>query len=198
MSMPPTYKPSPLSFGSPRTSPFRRPESPASPSTTIRPTTPTKASSTPNVPQTSPSKLQNASTPASNEGFWTPRELTPSLAPRERDQPVSPTRNSSAVTTIAANQSSTMGRPQVNGDALLKLPTTQVREMREGFQILDRDNDGLVNRDDVVDMLTNLGQPSSASDITPFFPGASQTIPLPTFLSTLSSLLAPLAAKKKS
>lgn len=44
-----------------------------------------------------------------------------------------------------------------NGDALSKLPASQVREMREGFQILDRDNDGLVNRDDVVDMLTNLG-----------------------------------------
>ena len=47
-----------------------------------------------------------------------------------------------------------MGR---NSDALSKLPAAQVREMREGFQILDRDNDGLVNRDDVVDMLTNLG-----------------------------------------
>lgn len=66
--------------------------------------------------------------------------------------------------------------------------------MRESFQILDRDNDGLVNRDDVVDMLTNLGQPSSASDVTPFFPpGAPQTLPLPTYLSTLSSLLAPLS-----
>ena len=51
-------------------------------------------------------------------------------------------------------------RPMValhNSDALSKLPTSQVREMREGFQILDRDNDGLVNRDDVVDMLANLG-----------------------------------------
>ena len=57
----------------------------------------------------------------------------------------------------------------MNGDALSKLPTTQVREMREGFQILDRDNDGLVNRDDVVDMLTNLGQPSSASDVSVVF-----------------------------
>lgn len=43
------------------------------------------------------------------------------------------------------------------GDALSNLPASQVREMREGFQILDRDNDGLVNRDDVLDMLTNLG-----------------------------------------
>lgn len=45
----------------------------------------------------------------------------------------------------------------LGGDALAKLPPAQVREMREGFQILDRDNDGTVNREDVVDMLTNLG-----------------------------------------
>lgn len=50
----------------------------------------------------------------------------------------------------------------LGGDALAKLPPAQVREMREGFQILDRDNDGTVNRDDVVDMLTNLGtQPAT-------------------------------------
>ena len=88
----------------------------------------------------------------------------------------------------------TTNRP--HNDTISKLPPSQVREMREGFQILDRDNDGLVNRDDVVDMLTNLGQPSSASDITPFFPpGAPQTLPLPTFLNTLSSLLAPLSSQ---
>ena len=44
-----------------------------------------------------------------------------------------------------------------NGDALARLPPAQVKEMREGFQILDRDSDGQVTRDDVVDMLTNLG-----------------------------------------
>ena len=47
----------------------------------------------------------------------------------------------------------------VNGDLLSKLPPAQVREMREGFQILDRDSDGQVNREDVLDMLTNLGMP---------------------------------------
>ena len=35
--------------------------------------------------------------------------------------------------------------------------------MREGFQILDRDSDGVVNREDVADMLNQLGR--SASDI---------------------------------
>lgn len=70
--------------------------------------------------------------------------------------------------------------------------------MREGFQILDRDNDGFVNREDVVDMLTNLGQPSSASGVTPFFPlGAPQILPLASFLNTLSSLVAPLSSQKE-
>jgi len=51
-----------------------------------------------------------------------------------------------------------MSRIAINGDTLAKLPPAQVREMREGFQILDRDNDGQANREDVVDMLANLGQ----------------------------------------
>jgi Ca2+-binding EF-hand superfamily protein len=42
--------------------------------------------------------------------------------------------------------------------ALSKLQPAQVRELREGFQILDRDSDGQVNREDVADMLTQLGK----------------------------------------
>jgi Ca2+-binding EF-hand superfamily protein len=45
----------------------------------------------------------------------------------------------------------------VNGDMLAKIPPAQLREMREAFQVLDRDSDGQVNREDVVDILTNLG-----------------------------------------
>lgn len=47
----------------------------------------------------------------------------------------------------------------VAGDinALGKLQPAQVRELREGFQILDRDSDGQVGREDVADMLTQLG-----------------------------------------
>lgn len=45
----------------------------------------------------------------------------------------------------------------MNGDASSKLPANQVREIREAFQVLDRDNDGLVNKDDVADVLVNLG-----------------------------------------
>jgi Ca2+-binding EF-hand superfamily protein len=43
-------------------------------------------------------------------------------------------------------------------NALSKLQPAQVRELREGFQTLDRDSDGQVGRDDVGDMLTQLGE----------------------------------------
>lgn len=50
-----------------------------------------------------------------------------------------------------------------NGNALSQLPQSQVRTMREGFQILDRDNDGIVNREDIVEMLGQLGKECSSS-----------------------------------
>lgn len=45
----------------------------------------------------------------------------------------------------------------VNNDALSRLPPALLRDMREAFQVLDRDNDGNVNRDDIADVLSNLG-----------------------------------------
>ncbi|KZF25071.1 hypothetical protein L228DRAFT_243855 [Xylona heveae TC161] len=71
----------------------------------------------------------------------------------------------------------------------------QAREMREAFQLLDRDGDGQVTRDDVIDMLTNLGQTCTPADLAPFFPpnSNSTTLNLPSFLNTLTSLLSPLS-----
>ncbi|KAL8708204.1 MAG: hypothetical protein Q9220_006874 [cf. Caloplaca sp. 1 TL-2023] len=209
--MPSTYKPSPLSYGSPRTSPFRRPESPtpSSPASTIRPTTPTSigrpttptatSPTKPHTPLQSPSKLHNVTTPIENdydddEDIRTVRNYTPSLTPREPFLSRSPTRSSPAL----ANKPALMNRMALGGDALARLPPAQVREMREGFQILDRDNDRQVNRDDVVDMLTNLGQDSSASAVSQFFPpGQPQTLNMPSFLNMLSSLLAPLSSQQE-
>lgn len=50
------------------------------------------------------------------------------------------------------------GMGDVGSDAAAKLPPNVAREIREAFQVLDRDNDGLVNKDDVADVLTNLGE----------------------------------------
>lgn len=38
-----------------------------------------------------------------------------------------------------------------------QLQPAQVRTLRDGFQLMDRDSDGVVNREDVADMLTQLG-----------------------------------------
>ena len=38
-----------------------------------------------------------------------------------------------------------------------QLQPSQVRTLREGFQILDRDSDGVVVREDAIDMLNQLG-----------------------------------------
>lgn len=148
--MPASYKPSPLSFGSPRTSPFRRPESPASPSPLRNSTTPTTS---PQKTMGTPSKLKPAGNSNDSE-HWTPRGLPP--APREAAP--SPTRGANS-----NSRRETMQAARPNGDtnAMSKLQPGQVQELREGFQILDRDSDGVVGREDVADMLTQLGMFSS-------------------------------------
>lgn len=45
-----------------------------------------------------------------------------------------------------------------HGGAIAQLQPAQVRTLREGFEILDRDSDGIINRDDVADMLNQLGK----------------------------------------
>lgn len=73
----------------------------------------------------------------------------------------------------------TIRQAPLSSDPLSKLPTGQVREMREAFEILDHDNDGQVTRDDVVDMLTNLGQ---FPNLLLLSPPSHQSPPPPTFL----------------
>lgn len=88
----------------------------------------------------------------------------------------------------------TNARSAGDNSALSKLQPTQVRELRDGFQLLDRDSDGQVGRDDVADMLAQLGLPSNPSDVTPFFPPSTpQTVALPAYLNSLASLLSSLS-----
>lgn len=99
-----------------------------------------------------PSRLANSSTPINDADNWTPRGLTPIARERE----ASPTRGANASPGFGGMLGSARTVPDNN--ALSKLQPAQVRELREGFQILDRDNDGQFGRDDVADMLTQLGE----------------------------------------
>lgn len=153
--MPSAYKPSPLGYGSPRSSPFRRQESPASP-TPIRQTTP-NGSPTKSGASYAPNRLP--STPGPTDNTLTPESRTPrgrSPGHTTTMPPISPRLGSPA-------HLSTPSRPaparvqSTSGNALSQLQPTQVRTLRDAFQILDRDSDGVVNREDVADMLGQLG-----------------------------------------
>ncbi|KAK1832297.1 hypothetical protein QBC39DRAFT_281458 [Podospora conica] len=177
MSMPTGYKPSPLGYGSPRSSPFRRPESPASPST-LRQTTPRASPAKPEH-ATGGAKFTTgpANTPTSES--WPPRPSVSSEPPQPRPLPRSPGQKTMA---------------NGGGNALAQLQPAQVRTLRDGFQILDRDSDGVVNREDVADMLTQLGLPANPSDVSPFFPpAAAQTMTLAVFLNSLATSLTALS-----
>lgn len=55
-----------------------------------------------------------------------------------------------------------------SSDPLSRLDATQAREMRESFQVLDRDDDGQVTREDVADILGQLG--ACAAHLVPKLP----------------------------
>ncbi|KAL2271872.1 hypothetical protein VTJ83DRAFT_1243 [Remersonia thermophila] len=183
MSMPPPlYKPSPV-----RSSPFMRPKSPASVAP-LRQTT----------PSSSPTKHASSPIPPSH-GFPTPRgRVTVEDAPESTTS--SPPRITGTTThgfplrPTPRPMSSSGGGVAPHGNALSKLQPSQVRAMREAFQILDRDSDGMVNREDVVDMLNQLGLPSTPADVAHFFPPSSpSTITMAVFLNSIASSLVELS-----
>ncbi|PVI06513.1 hypothetical protein DM02DRAFT_649637 [Periconia macrospinosa] len=88
---PTPYKPSPLSFNSPRTSPFRRPNTPLAQSpSTAKPSTPTTSPLKPTTPtQQAPLRSSTTSNASQNPPSWMTRRGS-SAAP---EAPRSPTRN---------------------------------------------------------------------------------------------------------
>ncbi|KAI4599664.1 hypothetical protein LQW54_001290 [Pestalotiopsis sp. IQ-011] len=84
--------------------------------------------------------------------------------------------------------------PAAGGNALSQLQPQQLRVLRDGFQILDRDSDGSVNREDVADMMTQLGMSSSPSELSQFFPpGGPQNMTLAVFLNSIANTLSAMS-----
>ncbi|KAK4193609.1 hypothetical protein QBC35DRAFT_479716 [Podospora australis] len=178
MAMP--FKPSPLGYGSPRTSPFRRPQSPGSPNT-LRQTTPSSSPTKPGPP--SPGQFRTS------RGYAMVED-----APEMSPPPAQPARLSPLPAMPAMAKPLSPKPVGHNSSAISHLQPSQVRTLREGFQILDRDSDGVVNREDVVDMLNQLGLPSHASEVTQFFPpSAPQTMTMAMFMNSISGSLAEMS-----
>ncbi|KUI64882.1 Myosin regulatory light chain 1 [Cytospora mali] len=185
----------------PRNSPFRRPVSPSSPAN-LRQTTPLgspfKTGQVNNNSRFAAASSNTGSPP-------TPTGTAESVTPKAQAAPVAPAAPAAAQSAADMFGSPRQRAPPVStastapisghGNALSQLQPAQVRTLREGFQILDRDSDGVVNREDVTDMLNQLGLPSTATDVSRFFsPSApQQTITLANFLNSIATGLATLA-----
>lgn len=107
----------------------------------------------------SPSKLNQTYT-VEDGGSQSPKSRSPIPQPNfGRELPPSPTKGARSPGNLSPiAKSRTADFTGLAGDAAGKLLPHQVREIREAFQVLDRDNDGLVNKDDVIDVLTTLGR----------------------------------------
>lgn len=207
-AMPAPYKPSPLSYGSQRerSSPFRRPESPATassprqttPSPTKQPvssrfasTTPTQESEnrTPRARFGSSAAVPVAETSSSSQLLGSPAHITASSSP---SRPL-PTPMASSTTT---SHPQSLG----HGNALSQLQPAQVRVLRDSFQILDRDGDGSVNREDVADMLGQLGNPALLYPLNRHnvYDSRTQCLELLRRLHALPSRLSPSSLKPDS
>lgn len=148
-SVPSTFRSSPLGHGGGpvRSSPFRRPHSPAS-AAPLRQTTPSAPTSRESFSEVRAKFMGSPATPPpppppEHRTFRPPATVENGLnahVPEQRSIP----------RPMAPN---TAG----HGSALSQLQPSQVRTMREAFQTLDRDGDGVVTREDVADMLNQLG-----------------------------------------
>ncbi|KAH7406180.1 hypothetical protein DE146DRAFT_691302 [Phaeosphaeria sp. MPI-PUGE-AT-0046c] len=113
MSTTPTpYKPSPLSFNSPRQSPFRRPGSirESSPST-IRPSTPNSSPLKPRETPTTPSQANLRQSTTSNASQNPPSWLNTRGAATPTEAPTSPTRNMPSPTRNVSSSTQATIRP---------------------------------------------------------------------------------------
>ncbi|KAI1170724.1 EF-hand [Nemania sp. FL0916] len=197
MPAPAGYKPSPLGYGSPRSSPFRRPESPSLSSPAgSRQTTPTPSPTKNSARLFTPSRFANPPSPTATRdrvdsdsrtfvrGFSASDSM---MTPQPLGSPAPLSPRATAATPF---QNQSIG----HGSALSQLQPSQVRVLRDGFQVMDRDGDGVVNREDVVDMLTQLGLPAPSSELSRFFPpGGPQTLTLAVFLNSIAASLAALS-----
>ncbi|KAI9663926.1 MAG: hypothetical protein M1821_007417 [Bathelium mastoideum] len=212
-----SYKPSPLSFNSPRRSPFQRSDSrPGSP-LTVRASTPTGSPQKLTTPTISPEKRGASPNP------WTSTRGTPGLEPAtsplhnpsaggnapeldlgstSKTSPLRPM--SSRPETGGAARPPQYGSPPKaqptynNADVLSHLPHAQLRSMRESFQVLDDKNAGSINSADVGAMLQQLGLDASPATLSTFFPPHSlDSMTLATYLNNLASLFAPLSSQEE-
>ncbi|KAK6520684.1 hypothetical protein TWF506_000933 [Arthrobotrys conoides] len=74
-------------------------------------------------------------------------------------------------------------------NAMNQLTQPQIQELRESFQVLDKDGDGVINRDDLSAMLNSLGQDPTPTLLSTYFSNVPTPFNLASYLTTLTTHL---------
>ncbi|KAI5291621.1 hypothetical protein KEM54_002721 [Ascosphaera aggregata] len=124
-----------------------------------------------------------------------PKAQSPTRSVPSRLLPAMPGSSSASSPLVTASQHPS----PFQNDAVSRLSPAQVRELRESFQVLDRDNDGTITREDVAEMLISLGLDASRPTTDAYFPASSGTeaINLPSYLNHIASLLVPFSSRQE-
>ncbi|KAK6365717.1 uncharacterized protein PV06_05798 [Exophiala oligosperma] len=202
-------------FNSPRSSPFRRPASPGSPTTASgRPNTPPTNRSGAS-PMTSPSKLKHAYTVSEEEEedeiISTPSKTktdSGSFRRAQTEPPPSPTAHRlpfsnkldnnpmSASPGISREPRRLVSNGLSQNDNLSKLPPQLLHNMRESFSVLDSNSNGTIDAASVAETLQSLGL--HESNLSQFFPpGQPQQLSLPQYLNQLANILVGLSPQQE-
>ncbi|KAK5329736.1 hypothetical protein LTR93_001323 [Exophiala xenobiotica] len=205
-------------FNSPRSSPFRRPASPSSPTLASgRPNTPPTNKSGAS-PMTSPSKLRSAYTVSEEEEegeiiISTPSKInnTGPVSYRRAQTEPPPSPSAHRLSSPQKHDNSRLPAPSFNtsreprrlvsnslsqNDNLSKLPPQLLHNMRESFSVLDSNSNGTIDAASVAETLQSLGL--HESNLAQFFPsGQPQSLSLPQYLNQLANILVGLSPQQE-
>ncbi|KAF3937209.1 Calmodulin [Dactylella cylindrospora] len=76
-----------------------------------------------------------------------------------------------------------------------QLSQPQIQELRESFQVLDKDGDGVINKDDLSAMLNSLGQEPTPTLLSTYFSHVPTPFNLASYLTTLTTHLSALSPR---
>ena len=196
------------SLNSPRSSPFRRPASPGSP-TAVRDRPATPPSRNQASPMTSPSKLKHSYTASEHEDdeeetLSTPTKSSSSsgnmhMMRAQTEPPPSPSARrlpqppiTPSIQAPSRNPPRDLSSTFAQGDNLSKLPPQLLHNLRESFSVLDSNSTGSINATSVVETMQSLGL--QESNMSQFFPASHpQQLTLPQYLNQLANLLVGLS-----
>ncbi|KAF3901679.1 Calmodulin [Orbilia brochopaga] len=138
----------------------------------------------------SPTSPSSSSRPASS---FRPQQLQ--FSPGRASHTTHTHSNSNNGSNNIPSTSFSVGQRKATPNAMNQLTQPQIQELRESFQVLDKDGDGVISKDDLAAMLNSLGQEPTPTLLTTYFSNVPAPFNLASYLTTLTTHLSALSPR---